>query len=118
MTSPPESWAKAAGGDSSAITANAATSPSVRNRPVCGSLCKNQRVNVENIKAFLNIHYSLNRLRLTVGRCLVVHVFYIMLARLRRAFSYQPSAVRGYEEVDSWLLWRKSPQPPFTKGGL
>ena len=45
-------------------------------------------------KEFLDFHYSLNRLKLTVGHCLLVHVFYIILIRLAgRAFSGQPSAV-------------------------
>ena len=43
-------------------------------------------------KEFLDFHYSLNRLKLTVGHCLLVHVFYIILIRLAGA-SIQPSAV-------------------------
>ena len=43
-------------------------------------------------KEFLDFHYSLNRLKLTVGHCLLVHVFYIILIQLAGA-SIQRSAV-------------------------
>ena len=45
-------------------------------------------------KEFLDFHYSLNRLKLTVGHCLLVHLFYIILIRLAGA-SIQRSAVSG-----------------------
>ncbi len=46
-------------------------------------------------KEFLDFHYSLNRLKLTVGHCLLVHVFYIILIQMAgRAFSGQPCRLR------------------------
>jgi len=48
-------------------------------------------------KEFLDFHYSLNRLKLTVGHCLLVHAFYIILIRLageHSAVSRQPCRLR------------------------
>ena len=72
-------------------------------------------------KEFLDFHYSLNRLKLTVGHCLLVHVFYIILIRLAgRAFSGQPSAVpvEGIRHGPIVSFCGGNPlSPPFTKGG-
>ena len=43
-------------------------------------------------KEFLDFHYSLNRLKLTVGHCLLVHVFYIILFRLASRDAYLAGA--------------------------
>tara|TARA_Y100001001_G_C7933161_1_gene282836 strand:+ start:299 stop:997 length:699 start_codon:yes stop_codon:yes gene_type:complete len=77
-------------------------------------------VNVENnmAKEFLDFHYSLNRLKLTVGHCLLVHVFYIILIRLAGA-SIQRSAVpvEGIRHGPIVGFCGGNPPAPFTKGG-
>ena len=70
-------------------------------------------------KEFLDFHYSLNRLKLTVGHCLLVHVFYIILIRLAGA-SIQRSAVpvEGIRHGPIvGFCGGNPPSPPFVKGG-
>ena len=69
-------------------------------------------------KEFLDFHYSLNRLKLTVGYCLLVHVFYIILIQLAGT-NIQRSAVpvegiRHGPIVD--FCGENPPSPPYEIG--
>lgn len=69
-------------------------------------------------KEFLDFHYSLNRLKLTVGYCLLVHAFYIILTQLARP-SIQRSAVpvEGIRHGPIVGFCGGNPPAPLTKGG-
>ena len=71
-------------------------------------------------KEFLDFHYSLNRLKLTVGHCLLVHVFYTILIRMAGA-SIQRSAVpvEGIRHGPIvGFCGGNPPSPPFVKGAI